>query len=242
MTFQVLWNLDGDPVAVSRTSSVVRLPPGVLAPPAVYLKRYWYPGCRDRLKGSLRNTFLGPSRAEREWFYLLSLWRRHLSPLRPVAFGEDRRLGWLRRAFIATEEIPGSRSALEVWAGASDRDRAALLVALGRWIGSLHDAGFRHGGLRLRNVLVLPDASLAAIDPPKARWFAGPIRARRPAWSELRAVLEEVAPRASLREVLGFWRAYLGRVLPGPNRRQRLRTLLRKASHAAALSGRPCRG
>ena len=200
-----LWELKGTSISRSRTSSVSRFPAGKITRCAAYLKKYWYPTPRDRWRGALRNTFLGPSRAMAEWHHLDRLHRSGLSRLRPIAIGEERRRGVLYRALLITEAIEGSLPLVEWLSVQTDRD--AALNAVGRWLAALHRNGFCHGALHPRNVVVAPGPDFCPIDPPKARWFVGDRRGSAPMRRELKMLLDDLQLEPNAREnVLATYR------------------------------------
>lgn len=179
---EVLWNLEPEVrITSSRTSDVsrVRLPPPLLGSVSgeAYRKRYWYPRPRDRWKGFFRNTFFGPSRAAAEYRNLERLHGAGLSRVRPLAYGEERTLRFLRRALLLTEFRPRTET-LEAFLGKAAfhrqprRARNSFLSALGRWIARLHSRGYRDRDLFARNVLVHhedPGPAFSKIDAPKGR-------------------------------------------------------------------------
>ena len=224
--FESVWSLAGERVTRSRTSDVVRLAAGTLFTCPTYLKRYWYPRRRDRLKASLRNTFLGRSRAAREWFNLSRLNALGLSPLRPLAMGEHRHLRLLQRAFIVTEELPGSISVHAAIGSSHGAERAALLVDLMAWIATLHRNGFSHGGLYLRNIVMAPGPLFAALDPPKGRWFRRSIHASQRSARDLTAVTTDLRQAVTNAECALALEAYLDGVAPSRRGSQWLQRII----------------
>ena len=190
----------GFPVARSRTTRTDRLEFHGLP---IHLKRTRLP-LGVALRAALRNSFVRPSRAEREFRALetLSGHAGDLAPM-PVAFGERRRLGLLRESFLATLTVP----AAETLAPRHLADRDAL-GSLGRFLGRLMAAGFCHGSLYARNVLALPGREFRVVDLDRARFFGTP-------------------DRASSRRAAAFDRdlARLDASLPGLTRTARLRIL-----------------
>jgi hypothetical protein len=172
--FTQFWNLPAlRAVTRRRTSDVCRVTlPG--SDVTAYLKRYWYPSLYDRSKGFFRNTFFGMSRAAREYRSLSRLCAARCSRVRPIAYGEERTLRLLKRAFIITEELPGSITLEDLCRSASfdawpSRRRRRLFAALGNWVRTFHDRGFRDGDLFSRNIVVHEkgeDFAFSKIDSP----------------------------------------------------------------------------
>jgi hypothetical protein len=173
--FNDLWNLvSEETVSSQRTSSVtiVRLPDCLSEDEdgrtrRGFLKKYWYPTFASRLKGFFRNTFFGMSRAAREFGCLSRLNDLGCSIVRPLAVGEHRTLRLLQRAFILTEEIPGTLSLEQFLRSAAFNalplaGRRELAARLGCWVRALHDRGFRDRDLHPRNVLVHAGGGAAA--------------------------------------------------------------------------------
>jgi hypothetical protein len=160
--FDHLWGLDPSQViSQQRTSdvAVITLPGPSGTSIEVFRKRYWYRRIQDRLKGALRNTFLGMSRAAREFRHLERLCDQGCSRVRPVGCGEERTLRLLSRAFILTEKLVNTQTLEQVvgsseFAAAPLEERRRLAARLGNWVRTLHDRGFRDRDLFVRNILV----------------------------------------------------------------------------------------
>ncbi|MFQ5655428.1 MAG: lipopolysaccharide kinase InaA family protein, partial [Planctomycetota bacterium] len=136
--------------------TVIALPASARRP-SLIVKRYHVRGLRERLK------YLAlPSRAHREWQALRALWREGIPVPRPLAVGEERAGGILRRAGLIMERIvdvaPAPR-ALESARGDRER-RAELLGAMGALVARLHAFGADHGDLHAGNFLVRQDGPL----------------------------------------------------------------------------------
>ncbi len=152
----------GRVVSRSRTRSTVALetPGGT-----VYLKRYEYPTARHVLRGLLRGTFLGRSRVRRERENLARLRALGWGTAEPLAWGEARRLGFLRGAALLTRAIEGverldaAMARLGAAGAAGASERRGLARALGTAVRRLHDAGYVDGDMHPRNVLVRAVAS-----------------------------------------------------------------------------------
>ncbi|MCU0727634.1 MAG: lipopolysaccharide kinase InaA family protein [Planctomycetes bacterium] len=153
------WNgLEGAPVALSRTTRTDHV---MCAGLDIHLKRARLP-LGTALGAVFRNSFLGRSRAEREYRALLAL-PPDLAPA-PVAFGERRQSGLLRESFLATLTVPGAQPlSVHHLAGRDSTER------LGRFLGRLRATGLLHGSLFARNVLALPDGGFRVLDLDRAR-------------------------------------------------------------------------
>jgi hypothetical protein len=189
------WTL-GLEVRTTRSSWVRRVSDGAQV---YYIKTYDYPRLRDRLRGALRNTWLRPSRATREWDALTWLRAHDFHAPRPVGVLERRRLGWLHRALVVTEAWPGEPldRLLPRLDAAQRRSLGAAVVA---WVERLHHLGFRDRNLDLRNLLARPAGpgwDIAKIDSPRHR-LVQPGRPRdrlaHEDWSRLLPQLQVLAP------------------------------------------------
>lgn len=151
----------GDRVAAwSRTTDTVFIhsPDGS---PGFYLKRYVYPGWSKRVRGMFRGTFLGQHRGQAEFRALHAMCSLGIPAVRPVAYG-SRRIGrFLQSCFLITEEVPDARNltsfARDVADGLveiSDSQRVAFSRVLSDQVARMHAAGFVHGKLFWRNILV----------------------------------------------------------------------------------------
>jgi 3-deoxy-D-manno-octulosonic acid kinase len=103
----------------------------------------------------LGDRYVGAPRHEREL-----AWSRRLAdagiPTPPFLAGITYAAGLTHRADVATERVPG-RDLARLFFGdvpAAPEARDATLRAVGRLVRSLHDAGWVHPDLQLRNVLV----------------------------------------------------------------------------------------
>lgn len=151
-----------DVAAVSRSSDVIQVSVDHAfgGPETVFVKRYHYNKLGQRIKQMFRGTLFGKSRARREYEFLHEMSRRQIPTVRPIAFGERRRGLFLRASFLITEGAEGLQSldlfALKALRNRSIKraDRLALIQCLAQTIRNMHDAGVRHGGLFLRNILV----------------------------------------------------------------------------------------
>lgn len=170
-----------------------------------------------------------------------------------LAWGEYRRCGFLKAAFIVTREVPGAmdlrRFAEQHWSAMPEREKQRVFRELsGALLEQLHLAhgnGFFHHDLKWRNVLVRREDGRYAtvwIDCPRA--YLNKHNAFRPQVAEISALARvalTVLPQTSR---LRFLHAYLSRSHDQDHRqgsfRQRWTRLVRAVD--AHLSRRPPRG
>jgi tRNA A-37 threonylcarbamoyl transferase component Bud32 len=139
-------------VKASRSRKVIKLAAGHFAAPVeVYVKRYnfrtWY---RWLLRAGRK------TRAREEFDLGWTLMQKGIRTPRPV---------WLAEAsgavsqysLLATEALPDVESAVQRWMRCEEEpERHELLVALGRFVGMIHDAGFHHDDFKAAHVLIFP--------------------------------------------------------------------------------------
>jgi hypothetical protein len=210
--------VEGRVAAWSRTTDTLHVanPHGG---PGFYLKRYRYPTWRKRLRGCLRGTLFGRHRAHREYRLLDQMRTLSLPTVRPVAHGARRRLGTVVACFLITEEVPGAENLTAFAARLSGgrralaaRDARLIGVRLARQVARMHDAGFAHGQLYWRNLLIRFDP----VDQPEFFFLdPRPRRGRRRVGRALNWWLDELAqltassmPFTDLRDRLCFLREY----------------------------------
>lgn len=157
---QVLDRVDGRVVAWSRTTDTLHIAAADRAP-GFFVKRYYYTNWSKRLRSALRGTFLGEHRGEAEFRLLNEMRRLGLPAVRPVACGARRVGHFVTACFLITEEVPDARNltafARDVATGAvplPTATRVALTNSLARQVADLHAAGFAHGQLYWRNILL----------------------------------------------------------------------------------------
>ncbi|HNR70538.1 MAG TPA: lipopolysaccharide kinase InaA family protein [Verrucomicrobiota bacterium] len=125
---------------------------------------------RARLPGSGGRVFIKRYLAEawqscKSWFRLskavrsfrrgLELQRLGVPTAPPVAAGEYRVAGWLRDAWLITEEIPDARTWLECdLAAPRGAHRVPMLRALARCFAQLHEAKLSHSDANRNNLLI----------------------------------------------------------------------------------------
>ncbi len=176
---------------------------------ACVLKLYVHPGL-ETLRGAFRNTFLAPSRAAREARTLLWLRARGLGAPEPLAFGEHRFLGWLRKAWILTRYVEAEN--VEALLSRKPPPEEDLYEALGEWLGRAHALGLEDRNPHLRNFLARRSREgtweIFKVDSPRARFHQGPAPLRARAW-DLGILLGEARRLRIPREARAtFQRAY----------------------------------
>ncbi len=157
---RILAHSTGEVAAWSRTTDTTRVP-GPAGQPGFYLKRYRYPTWNKRFRGMLRGTFFHKHRGQEEYGLLSSMRRLGIPAVRPVAYGARRSAHFVTDCFLITEEVPGACNltsfASDVRAGRRSIDvsmRRAMCTELAERMAAMHEAGFAHGQLFWRNVLV----------------------------------------------------------------------------------------
>ena len=136
-----------------------------------------------RLKNAFRST--GPWRRApriREFQNLLKLRERGIPAVPPLVAAENRIFGFLERQLLITERIVDSDSLFDLaFQKKLDQDQLySINRKLGNLVGRMHNAGFCHRDLFLRNILVGingTEPSFHFIDCHGGRWFRMPGRA-----------------------------------------------------------------
>jgi len=150
------------------------------------------PGRRGGAFGPwLGARYAGPSRARREHARVCAAFEAGLPVVEP-AFAVAWRRGLTWRIATATVDRPEARDAL-AWLDADPGVEAHLGAAraIAETLRRLHDAGYRHGDLQLRNLLLEPDDARGlrclAIDFDRAHREGAPLspRARLREWMRL---------------------------------------------------------
>lgn len=216
----------------------------------VFLKRYSYDAWYLRLRARVF-----PSRARREFQVLSELAARGIPTLEPVACGELDEGPWRRASFLATvfrDEATTLEARLDREPGPAERDE--LLARVAGAVRHMHEAGFAHGGLFPRNLIVgsAPDTPVQVFDAPFGTFFPGPVPAGARA-ADLACLLRFSSPVVTTAERARFLRRYLGRPAAagwGPAGRRLARATLASSAftrsvrrkllfHLARLRGRP---
>lgn len=225
------------PIQASRTSAVFHLAePG--SDQGLCVKAYTYKRFRQVVRGFHRNTFLGPSRAKREWINLQRLRRIGIATPDPVAIIHLRHWRALRAAAVVTGWIEDA-PALDVYlARATPAQRRRVLCETARITARMHAAGYTDGDLHPRNLLVRSTrdggtCQVYKIDSPAGRARA-PLRRRR---HDLACL--EVAGRRLLNrsERLRFFRHYSSAVQTRPLERCWLAAIAKRADELEAKEG-----
>jgi hypothetical protein len=200
--------------------------------PGFYVKRYYYPNWSKRLRGLFRGTFFGMHRGQAEWCLLNEMRSLGLLAVRPVAYGVRRVGHFVVACFLITEEVPEACN-LTTFARAvkSGRrtlrpDQRALIVRrFARQVADLHAAGFAHGQLFWRNLLVRfgptgePEFFFLDVRPRRGGRKLG--RLRRWWVDELAHVAASALPFTTRSERVRFLTEYFGaRRLPADLKRQ----------------------
>jgi len=235
----VLSRVEGRVAAWSRTTDTLYVA-GPAGEPGFYLKRYYYPRWRNRVRGTFRGTFFGLHRGESEFRALCRMRALGIPAVRPVAYG-CRRLGhFVTACFLITEEVPQAANltsfANDVATGrrtVSGAQRRAMARQLADQLSEMHAAGFAHGQLFWRNVLVRigpygePEFFFIDAQPPK-RWQR---LARNGQWwlSELADVTASATPFTTRAERLRFVRHYFEVARLTPEIKDQIRTVARNA-------------
>jgi len=210
----------GDVMTQSATTEVRRIRVGEGASArTVFIKKYWSTRAGQLWSGMFRGLLFGTSKARREFNNLTLLRARGLDAPAGVAFGEERRAGFVVRSFLISEGVADPRPLdllIRDWlpqqpAAEQRRWRAELIQRLADYTRRLHAQRFVHHDYFWRNI-ILTSTSLehfALIDAHKGRVW--------PAWAEQRnrakdlATLDAPAPAFFRRsERMRFLLAYLG--------------------------------
>jgi len=238
----VLRRTDGRVAAWSRTTDTVHVP-GTGATPGFYVKRYYYPRWRNRLRGMLRGTLFGQHRGLAEYRALRTMRALGIAAVRPVAVGSRRVGRFLSACFLITEEVPEACNlttfASEVQRGQrllSRKERRTLGERLADQVAHMHARGFAHGQLFWRNVLVrsgpdgAPEFLFLDAAPPR-RWA----RLTCAAWlRDLSHTAASAAPFTSRTERLRFLLRYMQADRLTPEIKAHWRAIERGARYSAS--------
>ncbi len=214
------WQARGKLVNTSAMSTLYRIQSGTGEDGAggYYVKLY-----HDRGRGLRR--YIGRSRVRAEWENLDRLRQLGVPTVKAVAFGEEG-----RRGALVTAEVPGAvdlRAFVTPQLAAARYDAVAGLLS--RYVRAMHQAGFVHGDLKWRNVLVgqrEDGPEVFVIDCPQGRWLPGPLRHR--AIIKDLACLDKVAKkRLSRTQRLRFFLEYRQCRGLGPKEKKEIRMILK---------------
>ena len=186
------------------------------------------------------------TRARSEFEALESLEPLVPTPVRPIAWGEKRSLGFASRSVLVTELLDGAVD-LKTWRlgfvngqrSVSERDRlVAALPELARLVARLHDAGFHARTAFHKNILWRPDAepakAFAFLDLPFASLRAGPLAKKR-RLVDLACLDKDASMILSKSQRVRLYLAYVGRDELLPEDRgtlKRVATLTARRAHA----------
>lgn len=165
----------------------------------------------------LRDRYLDAHRAVHELDMLQLAAQRGVETLTPIA-AVSRRNGLVWRHYLATVFLTGSRDLAEVLADPPP-DWQALLEHAGHGIAVLHEQGFEHRDLNLRNLLVTGEV-VRVIDFDRIRAHSAPLGVLLRARALLR--LDRSIRKLGLAR-LGLWPALLQGYQPSPELAGRLR-------------------
>ncbi len=229
----VLSRTEGRIVAWSRTTDTLHVS-GPGGAPGFFVKRYLYTRWRKRLRGAFRGTFIGEHRGQAEFRWLSAMRSRGIPAVRPVACGARRIAHFVSACFLITEEVPDAANlttfAADVCAGRrplSGSQRSAMLDRLADQLAAMHAAGFAHGQLFWRNILVRidpdsgPEFFFLDAEPPRRL----PGRAARMWPEELAAVTASALPFTTRSERLRFLLRYFGAERLTPELKPRARQI-----------------
>ena len=208
----------GDVVTQSGTTEVRRVTlDSILDTPIIFIKKYWVTRPAQLWSGMLRGTFFGRSKVRSEFANLLQLREWRLDAPEPIAYGEERKGGWLVRSFLISRSVPNPKP-LHVFIRDALADRATgesrcvrreLVDKLAAYTLRLHEHQFVHHDFFWRNILLSGDSldHFFLIDAHKGRkWL--PWKERRSRAEDL-AALDAPAPRFFRRaERLRFFLLY----------------------------------
>ena len=161
-TVEGVYQLDSGEV-IKRSGSVeVRQVPLGKGAGTVFLKKYWIGKTSQLWSGLFRGTFFGRAKARTEYENLARLRAWHLDAPEPVAYGEERRAGWLLRSFLISEGVSDAmplhvfiRDRLPALPAEESRHaRRELIERLAQRTRRLHERGFVHHDYFWRNILL----------------------------------------------------------------------------------------
>ncbi len=212
----ILSRTDGRIAAWSRSTDTTHIRTGGDGP-GFYLKRYYYPTWRKRLRTMLRGTFFGMHRGQAEYRALSAMRALGIGAVRPVAYGARRVGHFVTACFLISEEVPEACNlttfAQEIASGrrrVSHVQRRALIEGLAAQVAHMHGQGFSHGQLFWRNILVRygpdggPEFFFLDAQPRRWRQFAS-----GPWWQrELAHLAVSAIPFTTRAERLRFLRSY----------------------------------
>lgn len=217
---RVLGRVEGRVAAWSRSSETLHVP-GHGMEPGLFIKRYYFPRWKSRIRGALRGTFLGLHRGHAEYLALRDMRWTGVPAVRPLAYGCRLELGFVAACVLITEEVPGAMNLTSFAQRVADgrirlrpAERRQMIRSLAERISEMHQIGLSHGNLYWRNILVR-----SALDGSYEYFFldARPldlwerVRSRGEWWiHELAQLLVSAATFTSRADRLRFVKHYLG--------------------------------
>lgn len=184
-----------------------------------YLKLYWNHLFEKIWARAFRGSLVGRSMVRAEYDNLERLAKCGLRIPQLVAYGDHRFAGGIIHAFIITEEIPkamGVDYLVHEWFGQqAEEDRKQktdeLIHEVARVVKQMHDHGFEHHDLFLRNMMVSEQdmSKLYVMDAPRGYFWPQFIMRKRRAFDL--ATLDSAATQAFSRsQRMRFMHLYLG--------------------------------
>jgi len=235
----VFGRTDGVVVTSSGSTEVRRLEPGGgTARHTIFVKKYWIRGARDLWRGVFRGTLLGRPKVRREYANLVRLRELGLDAPAALAWGAERRAGFVVRSFLVSEGVADPvpldqyiRHFLPACPPEEQRRRrAALLRQLAASTRRMHQGRFVHHDYYWRNI-ILSGSSFEhfwLIDSHKGNVWR-PWAGHRSRAKDL-ATLDAPAPQFFRRtDRLRFLLAYLDEERLTPRARRLIRSILRIA-------------
>ncbi len=219
-TVEKVFQTVGEVVTHTRTTEVRRV---TLRTPAgethYYLKLYWVNRPAQLWKGMFRGTLFGRAKVRREFRNLETVRAAGLDAPEPIAFGIERRFGWITRSFLISAGVPDPMPLHEfirekfpaATTSSGQPERATLIENLARYTRRLHEGHFVHHDYFWRNILLTRGdiAHFYLVDSHKGRrWW--PWQESRSRAADL-AALDAPAARFFRRtERLRFFLVYRG--------------------------------
>jgi tRNA A-37 threonylcarbamoyl transferase component Bud32 len=184
-----------------------------------YLKLYWNHLFKKIWARAFRGSLVGRSMVRAEYENLERLAECGLRIPQLVAYGDHRFAGGIIHAFIITEEIPkamGVDYLVHEWFGQqTEEDRKQktdeLIHEIARVVKQMHDHGFEHHDLFLRNMMVSEQSmsKLYVMDAPRGYFWPQVIMRKRRAFDL--ATLDSAATQSFSRsQRMRFIHLYLG--------------------------------
>ncbi len=180
----------------------------------LFFKSYDYEGA-----WRLRTVFI-PARVKREFRNLLGLAKHGMPVSRPVAYGQTRALGFVRRSFLVTEAVENAIDLRELADGKpapfplpDRRDRRSLITTFARQLRRCHDDEWFVYTAFFKNVLLARGAggyALTLIDVPFARIWRTRLVPGQGAVRDLACLQQGARKLLTRAERMRFYRAYAG--------------------------------